>query len=356
MRVSRVGLFSGVASIAAVGALAGAHAIRSPSRRRRADPYAGENFGLIDSDRDSTVVTDDGVRLAVRECGPAEAPLTVVFAHGFSNRMTSFHMQRRNLEQRWGTNVRMVFFDMRGHGLSGVPTPESCTIEQLGRDLETVIEAFVPHGPIVLVGHSMGGMAIMAAARQCPHLFTSRIAGVALLSTTAAGLAIRGLTRNLRNPVVDGFGMLVRAAPGLVQIGRVAARTVIRPILHVSSFGTDVGPTLSKFTFGMIDATSVLTIVKFLRPLEVHDESDALPLMAHLPVLVLGGSADMIIPYGGAVAIAEALPFSDLVRVEGAGHMAHLEFPDIVDAAIVRLVNRSASEAGLFAIESENVG
>ena len=296
------------------------------------------------------------MELHVRECGPRSAPLTLVFTHGFCNSMKSFHFQRRNLERRWGSNVRMVFIDLRGHGRSGASAPAGCTIEQLGRDLETVVRTVVPTGPVVLIGHSMGGMAIMAAARQFPQLFTTRIAGVALLSTTSGGIAIRGLTRNLRNPAVDGIGLLARTAPGLVQVGRVAAKTVIRPILHVSSFGGDVGPSLAKFTCDMIDATSVLTIVQFLRPLEKHDETASLPMLAHLPVLVLGGSEDMVISYQGAIEIAEALPFSDLVRVPGAGHMAHLEFPDLVDEAIVRLVNRAASEAGLFALESEDVG
>ena len=55
----------------------------------------------------------------------------------------------------------------------------------LGRDLDAVLRALAPDGPLVLVGHSMGGMTIMALAEQRPELFAERVAGVALLSTSA---------------------------------------------------------------------------------------------------------------------------------------------------------------------------
>ena len=51
-----------------------------------------------------------------------------------------------------------------------------------------MLDAVVPDGPVVLVGHSMGGMTIVALAEQHPELFGDRIVGVALISTTAGGL------------------------------------------------------------------------------------------------------------------------------------------------------------------------
>ena len=70
----------------------------------------------------------------------------------------------------------------------GARRPGHATIEQLGHDLKTVLDTVVPHGPIVLVGHSMGGMTIMALAEEHPELFGDRIVGVGLISTTAGGL------------------------------------------------------------------------------------------------------------------------------------------------------------------------
>ena len=150
-------------------------ACRSPGRCVAAsptdDPYAGEDFELLDADRSCVVTTPDGVPLAVREVGPEDAPLTVVFAHGFCLRMGAFHFQRARLAEQWGPQVRMVFYDQRGHGQSGDASPDSYTVEQLGQDLETVLAVMAPRGPVVLVGHSMGGMTVLSHARQYPQRY-----------------------------------------------------------------------------------------------------------------------------------------------------------------------------------------
>ncbi|EUA52742.1 alpha/beta hydrolase fold domain protein [Mycobacterium xenopi 3993] len=76
---------------------------RSMTRRAHAeDPYADEDFEVLDADRSYVVTTPDGVPLAVREAGPTDAPLTVVFAHGFCLRMGAFHFQRIRLSEEWG--------------------------------------------------------------------------------------------------------------------------------------------------------------------------------------------------------------------------------------------------------------
>ncbi|MEU0504882.1 alpha/beta hydrolase [Nocardia sp. NPDC005998] len=335
----------GVATAGVVGALAGAHTLRRIGARvlwpARVDEYRDENFNLLDEDRSGAVLTEDGVRLATRECGPPDAPVTVIFVHGFCNTMETFHFQRRDLEKHWGPRVRLVFFDLRGHGRSGTPTTRSCTVAQLGRDLAAVIEATAPTGPVALVGHSLGGMAVLAAAAQFPELFAARVIGIGLLSTAAAEVTSAGITQLLRNPAIDGFRLAVHTAPTLVQAGRSTVRHVITPILHVSSYHGPVSPTLSRFSTLMIDRTPVETIVKFLRIFELHDESAALPTLAHMPVLVLGGAHDVVIPFRNSRALARELPQSELIRLDDAAHMAHLQFPDIVNAALDRLLVRA---------------
>ncbi|MFE9582206.1 alpha/beta fold hydrolase [Nocardia sp. NPDC006044] len=340
-------LRGGLATAGVVGALAGVHALRRAGARvlwpARRDEYRDENFDLIDEDRSGAVLAEDGVRLATRECGPADAPVTVIFVHGFCNTMESFHFQRRDLEKRWGASARLVLFDLRGHGRSGTPKTESCTVAQLGRDLAAVIAASAPTGRVVLVGHSLGGMAVLAAAAQFPELFAVRVIGVGLLSTAAAEVTSAGITQLLRNPAIDGFQMVVHTAPALVQAGRSTARHVITPILHVSSYHGPVSPTLSRFTTMMIDRTPVETIVKFLKAIQVHDESAALPTLARLPVLVLGGTHDLVIPFRNSRALARELPGCELIRLDGAAHMPHLQFPDIVNDALDRLLVRAGA-------------
>ncbi|MGW6622273.1 alpha/beta fold hydrolase [Nocardia sp. NPDC055002] len=335
----------GLATAGLLAGLAIAHTLRQIGARvmwpAERDEYRDENFALIDDDEPGMVLADDGVSLATRTYGDEAAEVTVVFVHGFCNSMESFHFQRRDLARQWGSRMRMVFFDLRGHGRSGTPSTESCTVAQLGRDLATVIRECAPTGPVVLVGHSLGGMAVLAAAAQFPELFATRVRAVGLLSTAAAEVTATGISQLVRHPAVDGFRLAVRTAPTLVQFSRSASKHVVTPILHVSSFHGPVSPTLSRFTTMMIDRTPVGTIEKFLKAIELHDESAALPVLGELPVLILGGAHDVVIPFRNSRELAAELPGSDLVRVREAAHMPHLQFPEVSLAALDRLLARA---------------
>src|SRR3712207_6782970 len=78
-------------------------------------------------------------------------------------------------------------------GRSGWTPLTRATLDRTGRDLGQVLDAVVPHGPVVLAGHSMGGMSVMALARQRPELVGSRVVGAFLLATSAGGLVRSGV-------------------------------------------------------------------------------------------------------------------------------------------------------------------
>src|SRR3954464_12073295 len=120
-----------------------------------------------------TVTTDDGVRLHVEEDGVADAPVTVVFSHGFTARLAEWELQRAALRKR----ARLVFWDQRGHGRSGWTPLTKATLARAARALGQVLDPTPPAGPVVLAGHSMGGMSVMALARQRPELFGTRVVG-----------------------------------------------------------------------------------------------------------------------------------------------------------------------------------
>ncbi|NGP06990.1 alpha/beta hydrolase [Rhodococcus sp. 14C212] len=334
----KAGLLGSTLATLATGA--GLYAVRTAGLPAH-ESYGEEDFDAILALPEHTVRTEDGVELAVRLTGSADPSVTVVFVHGYCMRMQSWHLQMRHIAQHWGKDVRVVFYDQRGHGESTMADAESCTIAQLGRDLGTVIDTVAPTGPVVVVGHSMGGMTTIALAAQRPELFDERIVGVGLLATTAAGLTKTGIGRNLENPVLDAFRHLARTAPGVVQYARGAAKAIIAPILRAASYGTVVSPKLVEFSDRMLAETSVLTIVNFLRTLELHDESAALPVLGQVPALVLCGDADMIIPFSGSEELAGALPDVELKRVRGAGHLVQLEFPEVVAGALDRLMHRA---------------
>lgn len=187
---------------------------------------------------------------------------------------------------------------------------------------------------------------MLAMARQRPEVLRRRVIGAVLISTTAAGLAKTGMGRSLQNPIVDAFRLAVRTSPGAVQFGRGAVRAMISPVLRAASYGTRVSPRLVDFTQSMIDDTTVVTIVNFLKTLELHDETEALPAFAGIPVSVVCGDEDWIIPFASSEALAQGLDQAEMVRVRQGGHLVQLEFPEQVNGAILRLVARASEAAG----------
>jgi len=344
--MKHAGLMAGVAGLAAVGTVAGVSAARA--RRYKGfieDAYRGEDFALLEADRGCVVTTEDGIPLIVREVGPVTAPLTVVFAHGFCLRMGAFHFQRAALAERWGDQVRMVFYDQRGHGQSGSAPVDTYTVGQLGRDLESVLQVMVPVGPVVLVGHSMGGMTILSHARQFAHHYggrTGRIVGAALISSAAEGLPRSPLGEILQNPALEAVRFAARYAPKLVHRTRGATRSALRPILKTASYGDDhVSPSVVAFSEAMIHDTPIATLVEFLHALEVHDESAGLAALSRIPTLVACGDRDVLTPVVHSEEMAAALGDCELLIAPGAGHLVELEQPELINDGLIRLVERA---------------
>jgi pimeloyl-ACP methyl ester carboxylesterase len=331
--------------VTAVATIVGASARRSMTQRATGidDPYADEDFDRLDDDASYVVTTPDGVTLAVREAGPVDAPLTMVFVHGFCLRMGAFHFQRTRLLDRLDPRVRMVFYDQRGHGRSGEADPETYTLTQLGQDLQTVLKAIAPRGPIVLVGHSMGGMTVLAHARQYPEQYGRRIVGAALISTAAEGVSRSPLGEILKNPALEAIRFTARSAPKLMNRGRNVSRSLIGPILRAASFSDlQVSRSLDAFSQRMMNGTPIPTMVGFLDALEVHDETAGLWTLLRIPTLVACGDHDLLTPDEYSRKMASCMPLSELVIVPGASHLALLDKPDAINDGLVRLVRRAA--------------
>jgi pimeloyl-ACP methyl ester carboxylesterase len=346
-----IGIIGGVVG-AATAALTVAGIIQN--RRKLAieggDPYLDEPFGKLPADRTRTVAADDGVPLSVEQINPAtggKPDLTVVFVHGFALSRLSWHFQRRDLAKLTGPKVSLVLYDQRGHGRSGEPSEESCTIDQLGRDLDVILRSVVPDGPLVLVGHSMGGMTIMALAEQQPELFADRVRGVALIGTSAGEVGRRGLPRPLLskyNPLTRTVGDIAAWQPGIADWVRSAGGGVTRQAVRWLAFGDrSVPSSLVDFMVGMLAVTPVAVLAHFVPTLGTHNRFAALVGLRHAQVLVLSGDHDQLTPFSHAERIAEELPDAKLVRASGAGHMVMLEQPDLVTDELTELLRACAA-------------
>ena len=347
-RAGRVGTGLGVVAVgAAIGLAAERYAV---GRSFRADdPEAAEPLGQLHG-RPLTVLTDDGIGLHVEidtdEDLPDPAPVTVLFCHGFALTQETWHYQRRDL----GDVGRLVFYDQRGHGRSGWGDREHANIDQLGRDLHRVLDAAAPTGPVVLVGHSMGGMTIMALADQAPELFGDRIVGVALLSTSPGKLAEVGfgapaaIARRVRGTALRALEA-ARKRPMLVERGRSVTTDLTYVLTKRYSFATDVPPSLVEFTARMNRSTPIDVLADLFPAFDSHDKLCALDVLNGLESLILVGEQDLLTPADHSRDMVDAVPGAELVVLPQAGHMVMLEHYDVVNDHLRDLVERAVRAA-----------
>jgi len=347
----RKGLVGAVAGAVALGAGIGMAAERYAvgRTRLRPDPEADEPFFRLPADRTRSVVADDGVALHVEEVGPQDAPLTVVLCHGYTQEMAVWHYQRRALSR--DDSVRAVYWDQRSHGRSGRSAAERATIDQLGADLRAVLEATAPTGPVVLVGHSMGGMTVMALADARPDLFGDRVVGVALLATSTGNLAelTLGLPAALGGAARRVLPWLTRGMvrrPSVFERGRRLGTDLAFLLAKHYAFGDDdVSPALVEFVEQMTARTRVDVIAEFYDTFTTHDKLRALDVLRDVAVLVLVGSKDLLTPLEHSEVMAAALPSAELVVLEGAGHMVQLERAQEVTQHLRALLRRAREAA-----------
>ena len=302
-------------------------------------------IGALQPGRPTSVMADDGVRLSCEQIDAAGAPeLTVVLVHGLALDRRTWHFQRRFFAQLADPAVRQVIYDQRSHGRSARAPRASCTIDQLGRDLDAVLRALAPEGPLVLVGHSMGGMALMALAQQSPSLFDERVLGVALLSTSAGEVASGGLPGTLLsrgNPLTRLVGLVAQWQPLLITGARRMGHGLVWTLTRRLAYGDRrIDPERVDLVDSMISANAVDALTDFVDTLGTHDRVAALPALAGCEVLVAGGDADRVIPFRHSEVIAAELPDATLVRLPGVGHVPTLERPDVIDAALAELLTR----------------
>jgi pimeloyl-ACP methyl ester carboxylesterase len=245
-----------------------------------------------------------------------------------------------------------VFWDQRGHGRSGRTAGQPVTVDTTGADLNAVIDAVASArgDRVVLVGHSMGGMTIMSLAGQHPELFGGKVAGVVLIATTAGGLSgPDGLAPGLPTPVRT---FLQRVAPSLltlaslgrqaelVERGRKASREVELVATRYLSFGDpQASMTLTEFVEQMIREAPVGVIAEFYGALLGCDQRDVLPVLGKVPVTVVTGDKDRLIPPRLGAELAAEIPGARLAMVAGAGHALMLERPDVVNDVILSLLS-----------------
>jgi pimeloyl-ACP methyl ester carboxylesterase/NAD(P)-dependent dehydrogenase (short-subunit alcohol dehydrogenase family) len=289
-------------------------------------PGAGGDTSVHGADGETTTVpAADGVPLHVEEHGPADAGTTVVLVHGW---LMATHCWHRQVPALAAAGARVLAYDHRGHGASGATPPERATIDQLADDLAAVVDARAPQGRLVLVGHSMGGMTLMALAERHPHLLASRDVEVVLMSTTAGRVSEASFC------VPAAVSPLVhRALPAQLAAQAAAERRgrdlvpapVLRGIVRRSAFGRRPRREDVALVADLVAATPADAAAAFHRALAAHRRHPGLDALRDVPVTLLTGVRDGLCPTAHTHEIAAVLPHARLHTYPDAGHMLMLE-------------------------------
>ena len=289
--------------------------------------------------RTMVVHSADGTRLHTEVFGPSDG-YPIVLAHGITCSLRVWHEQINDLAREF----RVIAYDHRGHGRSGVPESKAYSLNHLASDLDAVLAATLRRGErAVIAGHSMGGIAISSWSDRFRHRVEYRADAVALINTTHGDL-------------LDKIQLI--KVPGILKAARVAAaRNMIRALggaplvngtqpgsrrfLKLMAVGDDADPAITKFLHDLFSATPAAgrgawarVLVDELGPTTQIDLSGLT-----VPTLVIGSTKDRLLPVCRARKIAEDAPhLLDLVEMPG-GHCAILEHPAAVNRLLRDLAN-----------------
>jgi pimeloyl-ACP methyl ester carboxylesterase len=275
------------------------------------------------------VRSGDGTPLYVEVYGPSEGT-TVVLVHGWTGSIELWNRQLRDLSEQF----RLVAYDQRGHGRSGIPRAAGYTTDALADDLAAVLQATLrPAERAVLAGHSMGAATIVALAGLHPELVADRVAGVLLASTGVDELVVRGRLVPLPLPLARA----ARPLTTLLLTSRTSRRRdswLTRRAVRYATLSRSASIDDVALCTGMTVACAPRTRQGFARTLARLDLSAALPNLA-VPAIVLVGTADRLTPVWHARRMAAALPRClRLVEVPGVGHMTPLQSPAVLAGAV----------------------
>ncbi|MBC6758824.1 MULTISPECIES: alpha/beta fold hydrolase [Corynebacterium] len=296
------------------------------------------------SDKPDAVTTDIPVHWYEVEpesppSAPANDPVTIVFIHGFTLAGESWYRQFNALRKSH-PEARLLTMDLRGHGQTGAVPASLCTVEGAAADALAVIAERAATGKLIVVGHSLGGLIALHMVRAAEESIRRRIAGVVLISTSIDKLAAQGVPQILASPVADAARNAIESSPKEIRKFREAIASLMAPSLAVAVFARRTDYEIIEFHAAMINETPLETFVGYLDDLQDHDEFAAGPHLEGLPGAVLVGTKDDVTPRKQADLIMEKWPDTELVEVDGAGHMLPLEAPDAVNRAIERVLEK----------------
>jgi pimeloyl-ACP methyl ester carboxylesterase len=279
---------------------------------------------LLPPSRTLTVRAVDGTPLHAEVFGPPDG-YPIVLTHGITCAIRAWAYQIVDL----ATDYRVIAFDHRGHGRSGVPRRGGYNLKHLASDLDSVLEAtLAPHERAVLAGHSMGGITIAAWSARYRHKVHRRADAVVLINTTTGDLLrkvrLLPVPRELSPARVMAARGLINAFGGFRIPG--AALNANRYLVTMLAVGKDADPSAARLVYELFAQTSPAGRGGCAKMLVDSLGSRYLDLDGlTVPTLVIGSEHDRLTPISQSRRIARTAPnVVGLVELPG-GHCSMLE-------------------------------
>jgi pimeloyl-ACP methyl ester carboxylesterase len=284
----------------------------------------------LDRGEPRVVDSPTGARLHVEMYGPSDGQ-PLILTHGWSLDSRVWHYAKRDLDR-----FRLIVWDLPGLGQSK-RAHGKVDMAGFAQDLATVL-GLAEGRPAVLVGHSIGGMIIQTLARDRPQLFGREIGGVVLLNTTYTNplktMILSGLAQALRWPVIEPMMRLKIWLAPLVWLS--SWQSYLSGSAHIATrfgFGRSV-------TRSQLDKT-VLLMTMQNPAVSAHGDlamfrwdSEAGLRTSRAPVLVIGGSVDIVTKPEASEVITRNVSGGRIHIIDGANHMGPIERADVYNKAI----------------------
>ncbi len=230
-----------------------------------------------------------------------------------------------------------------GLGKSRGPSNHDHSLEKLANDLNAVLEHVAPNGPVILIGHSIGGMTQQTFCRLYAEKLGKSVKGLVLLHTTYT------------NPVATNIAAWI-AVP-LEPIIKVLNFSTIplAPLLWLSNWQSYFNGSLhvsarlesftGKQTWGQLDHSAMMgakawpsVVARGNFGMMKFDEERTLPKI-NTPVLVISGEHDRLTVQSASKHIESLLPHATAFCDHG-GHLGQWEHSESVNDAILRFAGK----------------
>lgn len=261
---------------------------------------------------------------------------TLVACHGWGMDSTIWNELKRATQRE----LRWVTWDLPGLGRSRLAPGARPALDAYAEDLRGLVLS--QGSPVILVGHSIGGMIIQTLARDHPALFDREVAGVVLLNTTykdpSHTMVLGGLVRALRPLVKAGLKLASWLQP-LVWI--LAWQSYLSGSAHLANrlgFGAHVTRRQLEHVTLLATRNPPGVQAQGIRAMLDWDADGALASVRR-PVLVVSGGVDVITKFEAGAHIAGTASAATLVKIPGANHMGLMEQADLYGAQIDAFVD-----------------